>query len=633
MPENQPDSTATTVAFPPQKTTREKTMEASQVNNLTRVDVTQQLSQAEIAVIARSNEEASQADTATASTSVAPTTEPTTVIEPKPTNTTEKKAEETKKQTGYIESIVGNYTSNDKEKANLAKDVILVQEHLVRLEILSDVDFATEKPAGTGEVSKDKIPKTIGAIQEFQDKVLGYTPDGFCRPAKGTIKNLVNLKSEDKAAKMAEVQKKKEAKTAEEAKKKTEEEKQKALAYQEAKAKAEAEKKKNNAKIKKAARIIEVQYTDPSYLNVFKLTWFMSFSELGEFLKDYALYNPRFVRKAYHIYTGYTNSDNLTVDILSNMSDSEIAQIPYELNEFFYETMDNGWTTKEEEALMARLKTGKAKTEGKNSQKDEKKRFKTVGPIISTDDYRSQSPNAIKGVKDSEPSWTNCKLVAEKMVYRHLYENLDDDFKQSDVTNDKTGKYEYIVGNVSNNEYLSILHEDKSEYKNIKEGKHKQSRFIDADTKDKALDYIDEYLEQGIAVVVGVDHTFNRSLSKKHKKTTSKHTRGYNEGTTDHFIVVIGKGVTEDGKKYYQYYDPGTSHKSVGTNTDNKLIENEKGHFTSPQPYNKKRTYHLTMVILFKKDLSKHSEEVKSNKKYESQLNDSFKNETGDFKK
>lgn len=51
--------------------------------------------------------------------------------------------------------------------------------------------------------------------------------------------------------------------------------------------------------------------------------------------------------------------------------------------------------------------------------------------------------------------------------------------------------------------------------------------------------------------VVGVDHTFNRNV--RGNKTTSKNTYGYNEGTTDHFIVVIGKGLTKDGKNIISF--------------------------------------------------------------------------------
>jgi hypothetical protein len=57
------------------------------------------------------------------------------------------------------------------------------------------------------------------------------------------------------------------------------------------------------------------------------------------------------------------------------MSDGEIAQIPEELDAYFYDTMDWGWTTDEEYALMAKLKKGKAKAEGKEAEKDKSKVF------------------------------------------------------------------------------------------------------------------------------------------------------------------------------------------------------------------------------------------------------------------
>lgn len=64
---------------------------------------------------------------------------------------------------------------------------------------------------------------------------------------------------------------------------------------------------------------------------------------------------------------------------------------------------------------------------------------------------------------------------------------------------------------------------------------------------------LDSMLYMGIPVVVGVHHTYNY---------------GYNEGTTDHYVVVRGLGYDSDGK-YYKYFDVGS--KLFGAMPSNKF--------------------------------------------------------------
>ena len=64
---------------------------------------------------------------------------------------------------------------------------------------------------------------------------------------------------------------------------------------------------------------------------------------------------------------------------------------------------------------------------------------------------------------------------------------------------------------------------------------------------------LDKMLKLGLPVVVGVHHTYRY---------------GYNEGTTDHFILIVRKGWDNLGM-YYQFYDVGSE--KHGTNPNNKL--------------------------------------------------------------
>ena len=88
-----------------------------------------------------------------------------------------------------------------------------------------------------------------------------------------------------------------------------------------------------------------------------------------------------------------------------------------------------------------------------------------------------------------------------------------------------------------------------------------------APTSDAALGYIDEQLGKGLPVIVGTHYQFLRLAA------------AYNEGTTDHFVLIVGKDTgtytNDDGETveapYYQYYDPGRSAAEQGTSTENRL--------------------------------------------------------------
>lgn len=65
-----------------------------------------------------------------------------------------------------------------------------------------------------------------------------------------------------------------------------------------------------------------------------------------------------------------------------------------------------------------------------------------------------------------------------------------------------------------------------------------------------AIKCIDRHLENNRPIIVGVNHTLNR---------------GINEGTTDHFVVIYGRGYDNNTKSYYyQYYEVGKSNVANG---------------------------------------------------------------------
>lgn len=68
----------------------------------------------------------------------------------------------------------------------------------------------------------------------------------------------------------------------------------------------------------------------------------------------------------------------------------------------------------------------------------------------------------------------------------------------------------------------------------------------------KAIEIIDKHLEKQRPIIVGVNHTLNR---------------GINEGATDHFVVIYGRGYDENSKNYYYtYYEVGKGNVINGYN-------------------------------------------------------------------
>lgn len=67
----------------------------------------------------------------------------------------------------------------------------------------------------------------------------------------------------------------------------------------------------------------------------------------------------------------------------------------------------------------------------------------------------------------------------------------------------------------------------------------------------RARSYIDQQLDQGKPVVVGVSH---------------KDANYNQDGITDHFVLVTGRGTDAQGRTFYTYHDPATTNRDKGTN-------------------------------------------------------------------
>ncbi|MCT4664955.1 MAG: DUF4280 domain-containing protein [Flavobacteriales bacterium] len=92
--------------------------------------------------------------------------------------------------------------------------------------------------------------------------------------------------------------------------------------------------------------------------------------------------------------------------------------------------------------------------------------------------------------------------------------------------------------------------------------------------------YLDTQLEKGNPVLVGVDHTLGLAR---------------NEKTTDHFVVIIGRGC-ENGNVYYTFYEVGTQWINKGTSNENRLRLKDNGTLIGSPIYSPNKTYTVSQV-------------------------------------
>jgi len=93
-------------------------------------------------------------------------------------------------------------------------------------------------------------------------------------------------------------------------------------------------------------------------------------------------------------------------------------------------------------------------------------------------------------------------------------------------------------------------------------------------TAPRGLSAINQSLESGVPIIVGVNYIFGNN---------------YNEGTTDHFIIIVGRNYDEQNRLYYRFFDVGTQRANMGTSPMNRLYLQENNILTGITQYSQKR--------------------------------------------
>ena len=87
---------------------------------------------------------------------------------------------------------------------------------------------------------------------------------------------------------------------------------------------------------------------------------------------------------------------------------------------------------------------------------------------------------------------------------------------------------------------------------------HYQEAGSVSENYSRALACIDRHLNDGRPIIIGINHSLDQ---------------GINEGTTDHFMVITGKGYDADkGQYYYTYADPGRGSAATGCDMENNRL-------------------------------------------------------------
>ncbi|MCP4440844.1 MAG: hypothetical protein GY810_18130 [Aureispira sp.] len=222
---------------------------------------------------------------------------------------------------------------------------------------------------------------------------------------------------------------------------------------------------------------------------------------------------------------------------------------------------------------------------------------------------------------------TGCKAACETILREYLVRSGKAKKEGFDLKTFDPG------GSGSHKTNFSIFKEDKTKIKSIvnkKDGKHGADHTSIANnamdmTEDPKLiqlayEYINNYLDKGIPVVVGVDQVYNRALPGSGKSGAQSKEAGYNfDDTTDHYILLVGRGM-ENGVPYFAYINTGGGKISK----DDRLYPRQKaGKIVWHDPTRKAGggTYTLSSVSVFNGDVNnKANKGKKDDKKREMNL-------------
>ena len=132
----------------------------------------------------------------------------------------------------------------------------------------------------------------------------------------------------------------------------------------------------------------------------------------------------------------------------------------------------------------------------------------------------------------------------------------------------------------------------------------------------EAYKYLDDALEHGHPIMVGVDHTLNRTFKETTIENGIKKVKNIyiNDTTTDHYVVIIGRDC-DKGKVRYIFWD-------VGSDDGGKewyFEKQEDGSLIAPKAHNSK-TYTVTQIRRNRRKITEEIINKKTNEKTKNEI-------------
>ena len=283
-------------------------------------------------------------------------------------------------------------------------------------------------------------------------------------------------------------------------------------------------------------------------------------SRLGRFLSTDPL-APDYPWLSSYQFASLNPIYNIDVDGLegaSNVFYGEVAKLEKEWNQFWWEVeqdWNDFWSFSSTEPVISKT----------NNRELDKKVIENTN-VTNTLPAKSDQP---ADAKTTGTSAVKTISVADKVKFYG--------YRKSD----KVGCFRRSVEMINSAGYKTVPPDNSRVIQMTKANKDGVLE-VQKDVK-KGLEMIDKHLEESKPIIVGTDWKAGDT--------------GNHDKTTDHWIVIVGKGEDKNGV-YYNYFDPQTSQNAVGTNSGNKLyIQKDgtlKGDYRTGTDY--ERTYTVTMV-------------------------------------
>ena len=192
----------------------------------------------------------------------------------------------------------------------------------------------------------------------------------------------------------------------------------------------------------------------------------------------------------------------------------------------------------------------------------------------------------------------NCNLTCVKIIKK--FEIIPEGAEYTSKYPDKGNGYEcYYQLADENEERTKLIFRDSL----IRGGKKIEVK--------EAYKYLDDALEHGHPIMVGVDHTLNRTFKKTTIENGIKKVKNIyiNDTTTDHYVVIIGRDC-DKGKVRYIFWD-------VGSDDGGKewyFEKQEDGSLIAPKAHNSK-TYTVTQIRRNRRKITEEIINKKTNEK------------------